>query len=78
MRVGHPLCEHVDYGKSADLLASAAGRALGSVINRVKTNKDLGYNMFTTLVDSCMDHHDHNKLLLTYLMEYEGLSFCDR
>ncbi len=46
--------EYLDFTKTAELLASAAGRALGGVINKVKCNKDLGYNTFTTLFDSCV------------------------
>ncbi len=52
--LGVLLNENFDYLKTAELLASAAGRALGSVINKVKVNKDLGYNTFTTLIDSCV------------------------
>ena len=43
-----------DFVKTAELLASSAGRALGSVINKVKANKDLGFNSYTTLVDNCV------------------------
>ncbi len=44
----------MDFSKTAELLASAAGRALGAVINRVKFNKDLGYNTYSTLINSCV------------------------
>ncbi len=43
-----------DFVKTAELLAASAGRALGSVINKVKANKDLGFNSYTTLVDNCV------------------------
>ena len=46
--------EHLDFSKTAELLANAGGRALGAVINKVKSNKDLGYKTFTTLIDSCV------------------------
>ncbi len=46
--------EYLDFSKTAELLASAAGHALGRLINKVKCNKDLGYNTFTTLFDSCV------------------------
>ena len=36
------------------MLSSAAGRALGGVINKVKWNKDLGYQTYTRLIDSCV------------------------
>ncbi len=48
------LDEHLDFQKTADLLSSAAGRALGGVINKVKWNKDLGYQSFTKLIDNCV------------------------
>ncbi len=46
--------EHMDFDKTADLLAASAGRALGSVINKVRANKDLGFKSYTTLIDSCV------------------------
>ncbi len=52
--LGILLDEHMDFQKTANLLANSAGRALGAVINKVKANKDLGFNSFTTLIDSCV------------------------
>ncbi len=52
--LGVILDEHMDFAKTAELLANSAGRALGSVINKVKLNKDLGFNTYTTLIDSCV------------------------
>ncbi len=52
--LGVLLNENLDYSKCAELLAGAAGRDLGSVINKVKIKKVLGYNTFTTLVDNCV------------------------
>ncbi len=52
--LGVLLDEHLDYEKTAELLSSAAGRALGGVINKVKWNKDLGYKTYTRLIDSCV------------------------
>ncbi len=46
--------EFMDFSKTAELLASSAGRALGGVINKVKVNKDLGFNSYTTLIDNCV------------------------
>ncbi len=46
--------EHAGFQKTADLLAGSAGRALGSVINKIKANKDLGFKSYTTLFDSCV------------------------
>ncbi len=47
------LDEHMDFSKTAELLANSAGRALGSVINKVRLNKDLGFNTYTTLLRAC-------------------------
>ncbi len=50
--LGIMLNENMDFSKTAELLAAAAGRALGSVINKVKYNKDLGFKTYITLIDS--------------------------
>ncbi len=42
--LGILLDEHMDFKKTAHLLANSAGRALGAVINKDKANKDLGFN----------------------------------
>ncbi len=52
--LGILLQENLDFTKTAEMLSGAAGRALGSIINKVKANKDLGYNTFTTLIDRCV------------------------
>ncbi len=52
--LGIVLSENLDFEKTAELLSTAAGRALGSIINKVKCNKDLGYNTYTTLIDNCV------------------------
>ncbi len=52
--LGILLNEHLDFEKTAELLSSAAGRALGGVINKVKWNKDLGYQTYSKLIDSCV------------------------
>ncbi len=52
--LGILLEEFLDFSKTAELLAGAAGRALGAVINKVKSNKDLGYRTYTTLIDMCV------------------------
>ncbi len=46
--------EHMNYDKTAEMLSSSAGRALGTIINRVRVNKDLGYKSYTTLIDNCV------------------------
>ncbi len=52
--LGIVLEEHLYFSKTAELLACAAGRALGTIINKVKSIKDVGYNTFTTMVESCV------------------------
>ncbi len=52
--LGIVLEEHLDFSKTAELLACAAGRALGTIINKVKSIKDVGYNTFSTMVESCV------------------------
>ncbi len=52
--LGIMMDQYHDFVKTAELLAASAGRALGSVINKVKANKDLGFNSYTTLVDNCV------------------------
>ncbi len=52
--LGILLDEHMNFSKTASLLANSAGRALGTVINKVKSNKDLTLRSFTTLIDNCV------------------------
>ncbi len=52
--LGIVLDQYIDFSKTAELLAASAGRALGSVINKVRANKDLGFNSYTTLIDNCV------------------------
>ncbi len=46
--------EHMEFDKTAEMLASSAGRALGAIINKVRVNKDLGFKSYTTLIDNCV------------------------
>ena len=52
--LGIILNEFLNFNNTADMLASAAGRALGSIIGKAKNNKDLGYHAFTTLYNNCV------------------------
>ena len=52
--LGVVLDEYLDYKTTTEILASSAGRALGSVINKVKSNKDLGFQTYTTLYNNCV------------------------
>lgn len=46
--------EHLDFEPAVTTLTDSAGRALGSIINKAKSYKDLGYNSFTTLFNACV------------------------
>ncbi len=60
--LGILLEEFLDFSKTAELLAGAAGRALGAVINKVKNNKDLGYRTYTTLIDTGLPRNSIDKI----------------
>ncbi len=49
--LGIMLDEYLSYDVTANLLASAAGRALGAVITKFRTYKNVGYKTFTRLFD---------------------------
>ncbi len=46
--------QFMSFDKTAEMLSSSAGRALGAIINKVRVNKDLGFNSFTTLIENCV------------------------
>ena len=46
--------EFLCYDENADILAQAAGRALGSIIAKYKSHKYMGYSTYTKLFDSCV------------------------
>ncbi len=46
--------QFMNFEKTAEMLSSSAGRALGAVINKVRVNKDLGFNSFSTLIRNCV------------------------
>ena len=50
--LGIVINEHVDYNVTAKILADAANRALGSIINKYKSINGLGYNTYTKLFNS--------------------------
>ena len=52
--LGVVLDEHLSYKPATKLLASAGGRALGSIIYKFKSFKDIGYDTYTKLFDSCV------------------------
>ena len=52
--LGLTLDEHMNFKEGIQVLADSAGRALGSVLNKVKACKDLGYHTYTQLYQSCV------------------------
>ena len=67
--------EHLNYNSNADLLSKAAGRALGSVISKFKYMKDMGFQTYSTLFETCINP------ILNYGSEIWGVNdyqCCDR
>ena len=52
--LGLILDEHMNFKEGTQVLSDSAGRALGSVLNKVKACKDLGYYTYTQLYQSCV------------------------
>jgi hypothetical protein len=52
--LGVILNEHLDYNVTADILAGAAGRALGAILTKFKLLNNMGYNTYSRLYDSCV------------------------
>ena len=52
--LGCTLNEYLDYTESANILAKASGRALGSIITKYKQFKGLDYRTYTKLYNTCV------------------------
>ena len=52
--LGVHLIEHMDFNLIAETLAKAGGRALGAVISKIQSYKDVGFNTYSNLYDSCV------------------------
>lgn len=52
--LGCSIHEHLDYDHTVDLLADAAGRALGSIITKMIKNGGFPYNVFCILYQACV------------------------
>ncbi len=50
--LGVYLDEYLTFSKTTEILSTAAGRALGSMINKFKSLNDMGYKTYTKLYDS--------------------------
>jgi len=46
------LNEYLDFKTTGDILAGAAGRALGAVITKFRNYKNIGFQTFTRLFDA--------------------------
>ena len=52
--LGVHLNEHMDFKIIAETLAKAGGRALGAVISKIQSYKDVGFNTYSNLYNSCV------------------------
>ena len=52
--LGLTLDEHLTFKEGIRVLNDSAGRALGSILNKVKACKDLGYQTYSQLYQSCV------------------------
>ena len=52
--LGVVLDESLDYEKTAKILADSAGRALGSIINKFRQLKNMGFKTFSALYNACV------------------------
>ena len=48
------LNEHMGFNTTAETLAKAGGRALGAVISKIQSYKDVGFNTYSNLFNSCV------------------------
>ena len=53
--LGTTINQHLDFNYTAETLSDSAGRALGSIITKLIKNGGFPYNVFTTLVDCCVN-----------------------
>ena len=53
--LGILLDENLNFKDCANLLSSSAGRALGSVISKCKSNNDVGYKTFCKMYETGVD-----------------------
>ena len=56
MYLGVHLNEHLDFAVTAEILTKAGGKALGAVISKIHSYKDVGYtcNTYSQLFNSCV------------------------
>ena len=73
--LGVLLDDYLDFSTTAELLAGAAGRALGAVLTKFKNFRNIGFNTFQTLFDTSVSP------ILGYASEvwgYKDNVLCER
>ena len=79
--LGITLDDCLNFNENLDILASSAQRALGSIINKYKNYRSMGFQTYTKLYDSCVkpiidycspvwSHTDSNK---TELVQHRAI-----
>ena len=52
--LGIHMHENLDFTETAEILSQAGSRALGAMISKIHTYKDVGYNTYSKLFNSCV------------------------
>ena len=52
--LGIHMHENLDFSETAEVLSQAGGRALGAMISKIHGFKDVGYNTYTKMFNSCV------------------------
>ena len=52
--LGVLLDEYLNFDKSGEELYHSAGRALGTIMGKFKTLRNVGYNAYTTFYNACV------------------------
>ena len=52
--LGIHMQENLDFCEAAEVLSQAGGRALGAMISKIHSYKDIGYNTYSKLFNSCV------------------------
>ena len=52
--LGIHMQENLDFCETAEVLSQARGRALGAMISKIHSYKDIGYNTYSKLFNSCV------------------------
>ena len=66
------LDEHLNYDKAIIELSASAKRALGSIISKYKTNRNMGFSTYTILFHTCV------LPIMTYCSSVWGHCNCEK